>query len=177
MNDTKIDVTLTGPAKVNGIREPAGKTVSVSSTLALQLAASGVLDPALAEQLSRALDMSDTALESDFQQAVEDAAAGRIEVMKAENLLEVATLENKLFDLTKETEEHKSAWEKALSDLYDSRKELTAERQKVAGFETELAAEKQARTDADGKLTTAQAELAKLTEKAATTPKPAAAKK
>lgn len=177
MDEQKHAVTLTGPAKVNGIHEPAGRTVTVSATLAVQLAASGAINPDLAGQLSQALDMSDALLESDFQRAVEDAAAGRIDVLKAENLLEVATLENKLFDLTKETEEHKSAWEKAFSDLYDSRKELTAERQKVAGFETELAAEKQARTDADGKLTTAQAELAKLTEKAATTPKPAAAKK
>lgn len=45
MEDQKISVTLTGPAKIDGKREPEGKTVSVSPSVALQLAASGVINP------------------------------------------------------------------------------------------------------------------------------------
>jgi hypothetical protein len=45
MNDRKISVTLTGPAKIGGKREPEGSTVEVSTALALQLAASGVINP------------------------------------------------------------------------------------------------------------------------------------
>lgn len=177
MSELKHSITLTGPAKVNGIHEPAGKTVTVSTTLALQLAASGAIPPDLAERLSGAIDMSDTLLESDFREAVENAAAGRIELLKAENLLEVAALENQIFDLTNEAAEHKSAWEKTLSDLRDSGEELKVERQKIADLETELTSEKQAKADAEGKLATAQAELAKLAEQSAEKAKTAAAKK
>lgn len=45
MEDQKISVTLTGPAKIDGKREPEGKTVSVTAAVALQLAASGVINP------------------------------------------------------------------------------------------------------------------------------------
>lgn len=74
MND-KVNVTLTGPAKVNGVREPAGKTVTVSTTLALQLAASGVINPEAAQALSAAI--SETQLGSDFDAAVRAAVADR----------------------------------------------------------------------------------------------------
>ncbi|WCK24629.1 hypothetical protein [Agrobacterium pusense] len=171
MDDNTISVTLTGPAKVNGVREPSGKTVTVSPTLALQLAASGVINPELAERLSNALDMSDTALESDFQKAVEDAAAGRIDVLKADHLLDTATLENRIFDLTRDLDHEKETVLTAVSDLQRKDNLLTEERQKVADLETALATEKQARTDAETRLAAAQVELAKLAEQSAEKPK------
>ncbi|RSC36179.1 hypothetical protein EGT36_01915 [Agrobacterium sp. FDAARGOS_525] len=177
MDDNKVSVPLIAPAKINGVREPAGKTVTVSTTLAIQLAASGAIPCDLAERLSDAIDMSDTALESDFQQAVKDAAAGRIDVLKAENLVEVAHLENKIFDLSRDLDQKKQTISAAASDLQEKENLLIEARQKVADLETELTGEKQVRTDAESKLAAAQAELAKLAEKAATTPKPAAAKK
>lgn len=76
MDDKTISVTLTGPAKINGTRKPSGATVSVSTTLALQLAASGVINPELARTLAEA--MQDTPLASDFEAAVEAAAAERV---------------------------------------------------------------------------------------------------
>lgn len=54
MDDQKISVTLTGPAKIAGKHEPPGKTVTVSHTLALQLAASCAIDPVAAQALSQA---------------------------------------------------------------------------------------------------------------------------
>jgi uncharacterized protein YbaA (DUF1428 family) len=43
MENTKVSVTLTGPAKIDGKREPQGKTVSVSEAVRRQLEASGVV--------------------------------------------------------------------------------------------------------------------------------------
>jgi len=166
MDEPTISVTLTGPAKVNGVREPSGKTVAVTPTLALQLAASGVINPELAEQLSNALDMSDTALESDFQKAVEDAAAGRIDVLKAEHGLKIAELDGQIADLSTELADCKLAFETGLADLHASSNQLKDERQKVADLETRLTAEQQAKADA-------QAELAKLAEQSADKAKPA----
>jgi chromosome segregation ATPase len=171
MDDKEFSVTLTGPAKVHGVREKAGKTVTVSPTLALQLAASGVINPELAEQLSNALDMSDAVLEIDFQKAVEDAAAGRIDVLKADHLLDTATLENRIFDLTRDLDHEKETVLTAVSDLQRKDNLLTEERQKVADLETALTNEKQARADADTKLADAQAELAKLAEQLDEKPK------
>ncbi|MGV1939519.1 hypothetical protein ACQZ5D_03520 [Agrobacterium sp. 22-211-1] len=173
MDENTISVTLTGPAKVNGVREPSGKTVTVTPTLALQLAASGVINPELAEQLSNALDMSDTALESDFQKAVEDAAAGRIDVLKAEHGLKVAELEGQITGLSTELADHKLAVEKGLAALNACSNQLKDERQKVADLETALTSEKQAKTDAETGLAEAQAELAKLAEQSADKAKPA----
>ena len=173
MDEYTVSVTLTGPAKVNGVREKAGKTVAVSPTLALQLAASGVINPQVAEKLSQAVDMSDTALESDFQTAVEDAAAGRIDVLKADHLLDTALLENQIFDLTRHLDREKSAVRTAVADLQAKDSQLVEARQKVADLETALTAEKQAKTDAEAKLADAQAELAKIAEQSADKAKPA----
>ncbi|CUX69307.1 MULTISPECIES: hypothetical protein [Agrobacterium] len=164
MDDKEFSVTLTGPAKVHGVREKAGKTVTVSPTLALQLAASGVINPELAEQLSNALDMSDTVLEIDFQKAVEDAAAGRIDLLKADHLLDTATLENRIFDLTHELDRERSAVGTAVADLQD---ELVEAGEKIADLETALTTEKQAKADAETKLAEVQAELAKVAEQSA----------
>lgn len=173
MDEYTVSVTLTGPAKVNGVREKAGKTIAVSPTLALQLAASGVINPQVAEKLSQAVDMSDTALESDFQTAVEDAAAGRIDVLKADHLLDTALLENQIFDLTRDLDHEKSTVHAAVSDSLAKDNLLADERQKVADLEVELTTEKQARTDAETRLADAQAELAKLVEQPADKAKPA----
>lgn len=171
MDEYTVSVTLTGPAKVNGVREKAGKTVAVSPTLALQLAASGVINPQVAEKLSQAVDMSDIALESDFQKAVEDATAGRIDVLKADHLLDTATLENRIFDLTRDLDHEKETVLTAVSDLQRKDNLLAEERQKVADLETALTIEKQARADAETRLAGAQAELAKLAEQSAEKPK------
>ena len=173
MDEPTISVTLTGPAKVNGVREPSGKTVTVTPTLALQLAASGVINPELAEQLSNALDMSDTALESDFQKAVEDAAAGRIDVLKADHLLDTALLENRIFDLTRDLGREKSTVSTAIADLQAKDSQLVEARKKIADLETDLTTEKQAKADAETRLADAQAELAKLAEQSADKAKPA----
>lgn len=171
MDEFTVSVTLTGPAKVNGVREKAGKTIAVSPTLALQLAASGVINPQVAEKFSQAVDMSDTALESDFQTAVEDAAAGRIDVLKADHRLDTALLENRIFDLTRELDHEKEIVRTAVSDLQRKDNLLMEERQKVADLETARTTEKQARADAETKLAEAQVELAKLAEQLADKPK------
>lgn len=73
MDDNKITVTLTGPAKINGVREPSGKAVVVSTALAIQLAASGVINP-------EATCDRDTRFASDFDAAVAKAAASLVAV-------------------------------------------------------------------------------------------------
>ena len=74
MTDVRdISVELTGPAKVYGVREPAGKTVTVSATVALHLAAAGVINPELATSIVAAAEP----LGSDFDSAVRAAVADR----------------------------------------------------------------------------------------------------
>lgn len=45
MEDHQVSVTLTGPAKIDGKRREPGYTALVTPTFALQLAASGVINP------------------------------------------------------------------------------------------------------------------------------------
>jgi chromosome segregation ATPase len=169
MDEQTIPVTLTGRAKIDGVREPAGKTVNVTPTLALQLAASGVINPELAEQLSNALDMSDTALENDFQKAVELAVGQKT----AGDTLRIEHLEGKLAEMDEALSTAKSGLENAGSSLQEKERLLDAEKAKVADLETSLTTEQQARTDAEAKLAAAQAELAKLAEQSADKAKPA----
>ncbi len=70
-----VSVTLTGPAKIDGERKTAGATVSVPIKLALELAASGVINPDAAKSLSVALQ--DIPLASDFDAAVAASVAER----------------------------------------------------------------------------------------------------
>lgn len=169
MDEQTIPVTLTGRAKIDGVREPAGKTVNVTPTLALQLAASGVINPELAEQLSNALDMSDTALENDFQKAVELAVGQKT----AGDTLRIEHLEGKLAEMDEALSTAKSGLENAGSSLQEKERLLDAEKAKVADLETSLTTEQQARGDAEAKLAAAQAELAKIAEQSADKAKPA----
>lgn len=77
MNEPLVNVTLTGPAKIDGKRQPAGTSVAVSILTALQLAASGSINPEAAQALAQAAAMPETALASDFQAAVSAAIAER----------------------------------------------------------------------------------------------------
>ena len=150
MEDRKLSVTLTGPAKIDGVREPAGKSVTVTTTLALQLAASGVINPDAVRD-AFPVGLSDTPLESDFQEAVDRAAEEKAKVLVetavsgAAEPLKAEITELKA-DLSVMTERAETA-EKSASDL-----------------KAELSTEKQARADAEAQLATAQAELEKLTK-------------
>ncbi|WP_320200499.1 hypothetical protein RMR16_008690 [Agrobacterium sp. rho-13.3] len=161
MDDKNVSVSLIAPAKVNGVREPAGKTVTVSATLALQLAASGAINPELAAQLSQALDMSDTLLESDFQQAVENAAVDRIEVFKVKYDLEhaklidsYATEQREITDQLTEVSEKAAVLE---GDLAAARRRYETAEEAAAEISADLAAEKTARAEAERKLADATA--------------------
>ncbi|BCH58521.1 hypothetical protein RvVAR0630_11450 [Agrobacterium vitis] len=98
-----ITVTLTGPAKIGGQRKLAGATIAVSTTLALQLAASGVINPEVAQSLAEA--MQDTPLASDFQAAVDAAVAERITTLEIKTAEELATAQRRIDELDQETED------------------------------------------------------------------------
>lgn len=138
MEDRKLSVTLTGPAKIDGVREPAGKTVSVTTALALQLAASGVINPDAVEGVVSA-DLPDTPLETEFQQAVEDAVS------------------EALVSLTQERDALKADLQTAITRAETAEKTVT-------DLTADLATEAAARSGAETKLAEAQAELAKLTK-------------
>lgn len=138
MEDRKLSVTLTGPAKIDGVREPAGKTVSVTTALALQLAASGVINTDDVEGVVSA-DMPDTPLESDFQTAVDAAVSAA------------------LVPLTAERDTLKADLETAITRAETAEKTVT-------DLTADLATEAAARSGAETKLAEAQAELAKLTK-------------
>jgi hypothetical protein len=98
-----VSVTLTGPAKIDGRRKPAGTTVSVSTTLALQLAESRVINPELAQSLSDA--MSATPLESDFQAAVDKAVAERLATLDAKAADELKAANERIAELEQQLSE------------------------------------------------------------------------
>lgn len=159
MEDRKLSVTLTGPAKIDGVREPAGKSVTVTTALALQLAASGVINPdAVRDAVS--VDLFDTPLENDFQEAVDAAVSAALVPLTAER----DTLINTVTELKDNLLGRDMALKTALDDLQTNEGRLEEERQKIADLEKDLSAEKQARADAEAQLATAQAELEKLTK-------------
>lgn len=103
MTEESISVTLTGPAKIDGKRKPAGTTVSVSTTLALQLAASGAINPELAKSLSEAVNA--TPLESDFQAAVDKAVSERLATLDAKAADELKAANERIAELERELSE------------------------------------------------------------------------
>ncbi|MVA19505.1 hypothetical protein GOZ94_11150 [Agrobacterium vitis] len=125
-----ITVTLTGPAKIAGQRKPAGATVAVSTTLALQLAASGVINPEVAKSLAEA--MQDTPLASDFQAAVDAAVAERIATLESKTAEELATAQRRIAELDQETED-------LTADLADAITRLGKADARVAELEKLLA--------------------------------------
>lgn len=95
MGDQTISVVLASPAKINGKREPAGKTVTVSLDMALELELMAAIDPGTTPitHEGAALEILDgIPLGSDFDQAVEEALAAReieLAAVAAEELAKV----------------------------------------------------------------------------------------
>ncbi|HBF31661.1 hypothetical protein [Rhizobium sp.] len=103
MSEPSVSVTLTGPAKIDGRRKPAGTTIAVSTTLALQLAASGVINPELAQSLSDAVNA--TPLESDFQAAVDAAVTERLATLDAKAVDELKAAHERIAELERQLSE------------------------------------------------------------------------
>lgn len=111
--DETFYVTLTGPAKVNGVREPAGKSVPVTLTVALQLAASGVINAdEVTASATPVVDVAPLIAERDahwstaldhYQTMAEDQQADAIATLKADHLAEVQALEKRAADAEVET--------------------------------------------------------------------------
>lgn len=151
MDDLNGPVTLIAPAKVNGVRKPAGATVTVSATLALQLAASGAISAELAEQLSEAFDTSETPLEGDFNQAVEAAALEQVEELKIKHELEVTGLLEKHGKEIAEITAGYAAEQQKMTD------QLNEEKAKRLVLQGDLAKQKEARAAVEAKLAEASA--------------------
>jgi chromosome segregation ATPase len=141
MSEKTVSVTLTGPAKIAGHRKPAGATIEVSTTLALQLAASGVINPELAKSLSEAVNA--TPLESDFQAAVTSLEAER-DALKAK----VTETNALLTEAREEAVEWKRLSDEATDNLTSAEKALQAARDQIAELERQLV--EQAEPEATG---------------------------
>lgn len=164
MEDREISVELTGPAKVHGVREPAGKVITVSATLALQLAASGVINPEVAEQLSASLDLIASNRSGDVAGIVAAAVADRegnwatafdhFQTMAED---EIDKLQNRIQELEADfaNEQHKAS---VLTD------ELADEQRKASVLAEALAASNQAVADLDKKLIAAKAAASEVTQ-------------
>jgi len=145
MEDKKFPVTLTGPAKIDGVREKAGKRVYVTTALALQLAASGVINPP-------PFDLEDDVpLGSEFDQAVAAAAAK----------LAADTIDQTVASITAEKAAELSAAHDQIHDLQN--KLVDAKREAVA-----LA------TDAESRVTSAEGRAAAAEHRATEAEKRAA---
>ncbi|MVA27056.1 hypothetical protein V6582_14885 [Agrobacterium vitis] len=126
-----ISVTLTGPAKIDGQRKLAGATVAVSTTLALQLAASGVINPEVAKSLAEA--MQDTPLASDFRAAVDAAVAERIAELDREttnlaaDLADEASRASSARTRAAELEDQLAAAQRQIVELDQETENLTAD--------------------------------------------------
>lgn len=148
MEGQKLSVVLSGPAKIDGVREPAGKTVLVTTTQAIQLAASGVINPVDINELGSDI-ASDMLVESDFNTAVEKAAAE-----KAGVLIELAVLGA--------TAPLKDEIAKLQNGNSEASKLLDEAQKAILALTKELEAERQERLTAETNLAQAQAELQKL---------------
>ncbi|MGV2107817.1 hypothetical protein ACQZ4X_17305 [Agrobacterium vitis] len=144
-----VSVTLTGPAKIDGQRKPAGATIAVSTTLALQLAASGVINPELAKSLAEAVQ--DTPLTSDFKAAVDAEVA--LQVAKATEEMEAAQVRIVELDL-------ESA--KALEKLTVAQGELATAQRRIAELDQETEDLTADLADAITRLGKADARIAEL---------------
>ncbi|QGA56166.1 hypothetical protein [Brucella sp. 2280] len=121
MEDRKLTVTLTGPAKIDGVREPAGKSVTVTTTLALQLAASGVINP----------------------DAVRDAVSDEVEPLKGE----ITKLKGDLSAMTARAETAEKAASDLETDLSTEKKARADAEAELATAQAEL--EKLTKPDTD----------------------------
>ena len=94
-----VSITLTAPAKIAGVRQPAGATVEVSADLARQLAGAGAVSSQAVDALSAVMDS--LPLSSDFDAAVKAEVADRMATAEAElaaALARIAELEGQLRD-------------------------------------------------------------------------------
>lgn len=94
-----VSITLTAPAKIAGVRQPAGATVEVSADLARQLAGAGAVSSQAVDALSAVMDS--LPLSSDFDAAVKAEVAERMATAEAElaaALARIAELEGQLRD-------------------------------------------------------------------------------
>lgn len=143
MDDPKISVTLTGPAKIAGKRLPPGKTVTVSHTLALQLAASGVINPEVARTLAEAI--------SDVSDEITSGQEDRPAEMKAEV---EARLREEIGDELAAALAEKAALVRLVRDLEDAEARAKAE---IANLIASLAAETTARVELEKQFAEAEA--------------------
>lgn len=94
-----VSITLTAPAKIAGVRQPAGATVQVSADLARQLAGAGAVSSQAVDALSAVID--GLPLSSDFDAAVKAEVAERMATAEAELAAahkRIAELEGQLRD-------------------------------------------------------------------------------
>lgn len=159
MDDPKISVTLTGPAKIGGKHEPPGKTVTVSHTLAFQLAASGVINPETAEALAAAVSK----VAEDPPPYLAERLAETEELLTEAN----ATVEKLIADLKAEATARASAENdlRAASEaLAQQANTVNAANTDIANLTASLTAEVNARVEAEEQLAVATTRIAELEE-------------
>lgn len=162
MDDPKISVTLTSPAKIGGKHELPGKTVTVSHTLALQLAASGVIDPAAAQALSQAI--GGTVGTSEF-----DAAVAEIQRQADERIAQFEASFKEKEELVARAMQHVETnykvnldtLSKALTDAEDHTAHAKAD---IENLTASLTTEANARAELEKQLSTANNRIAELEE-------------
>lgn len=82
--DDRIEVTLTGPAKIDGQRRAAGETLGVSFLVARQLEASGLIEPIDIGEVAATDPLAPVQIESLKSEL--SIAKARIEELTAENI-------------------------------------------------------------------------------------------
>lgn len=105
-----VSITLTAPAKISGVRQPAGATVQVPAELAQELAGAGAVSPQAVDALSAVMD--GLLLASDFDAAVKAEVAERMAATEAELTAaheRIAELEGQLRDGIQQTQPSEAA--------------------------------------------------------------------
>ena len=147
MDDQKISVTLTGPAKIGGNIERPGRTVTVSVTHALQLVASGAISHEAAEALASTIsgdtvsgfDQRMAEREKEIEQRLRDEIGDEYAALKAEN----------------------AALTKLVRDLEDANAGANAD---IATLTASLTGEVNVRAETEKQLATAATRIAELEE-------------
>lgn len=150
MTEKSYSVTLTGPAKIDGKYELPGKTVTVSHTLALQLAGSGAIDPVAAQQLAAAISKGDAEITFGLEQSL------------AEMKKDVeARVRDEIGDELAALMADKAALTTLVHDLEDADARAKAD---ISNLTASLTAEVNARTEAEKQLVVASTRIAELEE-------------
>jgi hypothetical protein len=158
VDDQKFELTLTGPAKIDGVSIAVGETVIITRKLAMDLADAGALPPDIADRLAGASALNRSA---DFDNEVAEAAKVMADVMTSAAIEEA--IASRIGEIEKGADErisliegeHRAELEAVDHELDAARAQIIALEARVEALVADLSSETTRANAAEEKLTEA----------------------